>query len=88
MERLGHEAQHRAGAIGRREVVHDVRMVAAQPAGAEIDRIALLGHGQGDDPDAGIGQGPQQSLGCFGAHDHVADRADDAQLLAVRVADR
>ena len=57
-------------------------MVLVQLAGRRIVAIALLGDGQGDDADGGVGHRREQRRWIFRSHDDAPQSADDAQRLA------
>ena len=64
------------------EVVHDVRMGLVQGTSRRVMAIALLGHGQGDDPRLRRAHRLEELLDLPRRDDHLPDRADDPERLA------
>ena len=77
------EARRGARRVGVGEVVADVGMVGVEPAGRGLVAVALLGDGEADDADAGVGHGCEDGAGVLAGDQHVLHDVDDARRLAV-----
>ena len=84
LERADEEARRRAGCVGVGEVVGDVRVSAVEASGRGLVAVALLGDGERDDADGGIGHGGEDDARILAGDEDVLHRLDDAGGLALR----
>ena len=79
-------AKHRARCVRLGQVLLNLRQLSHKLAGAVVDAVATFGDGQRDDADVRAGQFVDHRLNVVFGQQHVADRADDAALRVVAVA--
>ena len=68
------------------EVGGDLEVVEAQAAGGAVARVALLGHGERDHVDAGVGDRLGEAVGLLRREQDVADGCDHRDRVLLRPA--